>query len=88
MLRAPDSTARYQVMCAINTDNYGYPWAIWERWWDSHVDLYSEVAKWNGSNWEQPRRIPDSICFADLSQVFDFTFDQKDYPGVEVIDMR
>lgn len=77
MLRVPDDSIRYMSGPAFATDNYGYPWAIWERWWYSHVDLFSEFSKWNGSTWEDPTRIPDSICFADWSTIFDFVFDHN-----------
>jgi hypothetical protein len=73
MLRGPDSTAHYHVVQSFSTDNFGYPWVTWLRWWYSGSDAYLEFSKWNGSNWQEPVRVPDTIHpDGDYSdQVFD-----------------
>ncbi len=52
---------------AIATDHSGYPWVIWHR-----GDF--KFTKWNGTDWEEPRRAPDTI--SAIGSYIDFIFDQ------------
>ena len=52
----------------VVTDKFGFPWVFWSR-------LIVKFTKWNGSDWEEPRIAPDTICHPG-GFIADFTFDQ------------
>jgi len=76
-LMPPDTSTPYMYAMCTGADGSGHPWAIWGRLRHSYVDQFYEASYWNGTRWDDPTRLPDTIAKCLRSSYADFIFDEE-----------